>query len=141
MLIILLNLTIILLKRMLYSIISLELKGKYDLSKFITQKKKKQIELFISGDVDGDFMFEVKYDGKVQPVNAYDWVYFAIYKMLKALKEHRYEIIQNGNWFIFRKGIRELRIYIDNNYRILKAEYYKREAIMGILEFNNVIIE
>jgi len=24
---------------------------------------------------------------------------------------------------------------------ILKAEYYKREAIMGILEFNNVIIE
>lgn len=108
---------------------------------FITQKKKKQIELFISGDVDGDFMFEMKYDGKVQPVNAYDWVYFAIYKMPKALKEHGYEIIQNGNWFIFRKGIRELRIYIDNNYRILKAEYYKREAIMGILEFNNVIIE
>jgi len=67
---------------MLYSIISLELKGKYDLSKFITQKKKKQIELFISGDVDGDFMFEVKYDGKLQ----------------QALKEHGYEIIQNGNF-------------------------------------------
>jgi len=83
---------------MLYSIISLELKGKYDLSKFITQKKKKQIELFISGDVDGNFMFEMKYDGKVQPVNAYDWVYFAIYKMPKALKEHGYEIIQNGNF-------------------------------------------
>jgi len=109
---------------------------------FISQKKGKPIELFISVDLDQkDYTFEFKYDNKIQRVNAWNWAYFAIYKAPKALKELGYEVIQNGNWFIFKKGIRELRIYIDNNYKILRAEYYKRGAIKGILEFRNVIIE
>jgi hypothetical protein len=111
------------------------------LYKFITQKKQKEVELYLAGDNEANFRFEIKYDGKVQPVNAWDWAYFAIYKVPKALKEHNYEIIQNGNWFIFRKGIREIRMLISNDYKILKVEYYKRGAIKGILEFSNVVIQ
>lgn len=108
--------------------------------KFIT-KKGKGIELYLSGNNENDYMFEFKYEGKVQAVNAFDWAYFMVYKMPKILKEHNYEISQNGNWFVFKKGIRELRMLIDNNYRILSVEYYKRGAIMGILKFSDVQIE